>query len=292
MSLRDEITALTTDTYKLIGSIDQLQQTVIGTRTAAKQALDQLKQTFGQDLSGTQLFGTGAGMLGPPPFALGDELEQKLGLLLDDIGDINDGLEELPDKLGSLAGRIDDACTNFEESVNDLNDTLDDHFDHFSSVLEAYGEQLTDGFESILDEAMQEHDKVIDKVEEFLGEALVGKPQEALEDAEKVLIGALESSAEVVEDISGELVRSFAASLEELVDYIADSAEEAVTTAADRLVDLLVDRVAAEATEAVFEVQVGAQVTMTLQPYLPQLMVAGAVAPAVQSALDVMRAGV
>lgn len=291
MSLQSEIEAVTQSKGKLTASIAELEQALTGLGAQAIAVTQELEQAFGQGLAETGLFAAGTTEFGLPPFVLSAELEEKVEALLERIREIDGSVDDIPDKLDALTQAIDDAETRLDEGHASLNDELDDRLEQFSTALEAQGEALTDGFETMRDDVEARFKEVGDSVESFLEDALQAKPQEALEDATKLFNAALESSTELVETISQELVASLAGSLDELTEFIADSAETAIETVADRLIELLTDRVSTEAVNAVLEVQLGAQLTMMLQPYLPQLMVASAVAPAVQSALDVMRAG-
>ena len=59
----------------------------------------------------------------------------------------------------------------------------------------------------------------------------------------------------------------------------------------DEVKDSLIQEVKEEALRIVITTQMGAQITTMIQPYLPQLMLANALAPSIQSALKIMRMG-
>lgn len=226
------------------------------------------------------------------PFVFEDQITEKIATFRSRQDAIAETIDRLGETLDDLVAAGEGFAENLESTLDDHLQESSEHFEALVSELATQSERLGEGFDEVRDEAGEKFDSLEEKVQSFLKDVLQDKQATAIDNATEALEDTLRDCSVVIQEISDELKQSLADSLETLVDHARNSAEAAIESAGRRLIEILRDRLEAEATDAVLEMQIGAQLTAMLQPYLPQLMVASAVAPAVQKALDIMRAGV
>lgn len=224
-------------------------------------------------------------------FVLGPGFEGEIGAFSAAIGAVRSKAESLPECLEALQIRGATLLESFASDSEAFADLIEERREAFEELLETQHELVDDEFEELVGSVEERAKAVFDSIGEFIQDVLVEKPTDAMEATTDVLANGLEDANELVGDVASGAIDGATERITNLADHVTESAAAAVQGAAEKLIELLVQRIASEAADAVLETQVGAQFTMAMQQYLPALIAANAVAGQVQQLLNAARMG-
>lgn len=180
--------------------------------------------------------------------------------------------------------KVSELENEFLEQGKELEERFDERAEDISALVVGKFEELVE----IEDETCEEF---LASFEYTIESELKAGFESIHEEANVCLDRTREHCFEFVDDMSGQLASTIKNSLIQAVENIKDRLESRLKDTGDEVKDSLIQEVKEEALRIVITTQMGAQITTMIQPYLPQLMLANALAPSIQSALKIMRMG-
>ncbi|WP_424980753.1 hypothetical protein [Leisingera sp. S232] len=226
------------------------------------------------------------------PFAFGDGTSAQVKELEGAIVDLDSAVEATHEKLEAALEMCDDFSNGLATAKASAEEVLTASVEAMEGAFEELATEVIDNM-SALDERCNE---AIKTLAEDIREVVEGKIEDELSclvsNTRERLETVLSDDGEDLEAITDALGEHLETSVRQLAENIDETAEEKLEALKAEVLEMLEERIMAEMTDSVLGAQINAQIAALLQPYLPQLMVANAMAPAIQNALNVMRMGI
>lgn len=225
------------------------------------------------------------------PFSFSDDIEgscEELEVAFDDIKShaesVADTIELLVNETQAFVDRVNDLETDFLDQVDFIKEQFESRSDKVKALVVDKCEELVEFTDETCEEFTNSFEQIIEK-----------EINDGFESTHEDAIGRLENCdkqcSQFVDDIFEALNSKVDSVFTRIADNSKDKLQSRLKKTGDEVKDMLVQDVQEEALRMVITSQVGTQITLMLQPYLPQLMMANMMAPSVQSALQVMRMG-
>lgn len=250
--------------------------------------------------------------LGSQSWSVEEGWDEKIDIGIIDIPTVDltapweETTSEIRDRFDAVLERVDelgDSLESFEETVDQFREHFSGLQEKLSEALDGSQDKVTESLDAVLTGFEEDLDELLSDSQERLaelGEALLSHVEEkiktqlsdTLDELKETLENEIEKLFSNLGEVSEAVKDSIALAFETLAEETGTQAKEAMEELGRELLDLLANELVSEAMESVTTTQIGAQVTAILQPYLPQIMIANALAPAIQTALNTMRMGI
>ncbi len=244
----------------------------------------------------------------------------------DEIGELNGIAENFTNKLGEWQTRVEDCQATVDGYVERFGQ-IEERLDQFNSVLPSMKEVIDEKWENVvnqIDSVMETIEANFDakgqelqSLEQFAVNMIESKFGEVTEMSSTVAADAVNkfkqawcdattqllerTETELKETIAGQITQfcqvgdqlrdAVTTSMQQLKQKVSDDLTNTVEEEGRKTIDSALERVKMEIMEGIITSQVQVQITGYLSPYIPHLVAAKALAPSVQRALEIMRAG-
>lgn len=277
--IKAALAGLTQTTTKIIGSVGSLESN-------AERLLSTLQEIIEDKM---QL--DWATMPADVPLQINQEISEKLV----EINEKVDSIKELSDQCGETLSAFEGKMSELLESVGQL---VEENLALYSELEEQVAEiiitmknEVVETFNNQIEHLTETVSSLESSSNEFSEETLSEGMLFRIDTMSDVSSEYETQIKNIVARVSADLLNQTDATADYLIDYTKSSANERVDALVEGFGQDVLEYAMREAMESIIMMQVSAVTTQFLQPYLPQIMVANKVAPAIQDALDLLRMG-
>ncbi|WP_223479200.1 apolipoprotein A1/A4/E family protein [Oricola indica] len=226
------------------------------------------------------------------PFAFSDGVSDQVVALNETITALEGAIDTAQEQLESVEEASEAFIEVLESGLESLDDSLTAAGERTEAAFDQFATVLFDEMRGLDERCHSAIESIVNDVQEMVSDELEGVVASILSGIRERLETALSVNRDAVDSIVDSLREHMETSVRDLVDHADSTAKQEIKSLEGEVLKMLEDRLKTEAMASVTTTQLNVQITTALQPYLPQLMAANAVAPVVQNALNVMRMGI